>query len=112
MVVNVSRRTGWVRLFLAIACLAALAWALSGLLSHQRSAYHNLSYQEPAIYYAILACLLVTFLAALVGLISGVAGVRHPGDAPGWLFNLVLGLLLAGTLYSAVVAQGYIAYLD
>ncbi|MCR6712628.1 MAG: hypothetical protein NVV57_07975 [Demequina sp.] len=112
MIVNVSKGTGWLRVLLSLASFGAVAWAVYALVGNHGSAYHNMSSQDPVYYYAILICLLVTFLAALIGMISGVAGVRSPGDAPGWVFNLVLVALLAATLWSAVVAFGYIAYLD
>ena len=51
-------------------------------------------------FYAFIALYVVTFLAAVVGIISGVAAVRSPGKAPGWALNIALVVLLAFTLWT------------
>ena len=110
--VNVSRRAGWLRVLLSIACFCAIALTAYGFLGNHRSAFYNMRSMEPVYFYAIGVGLLVTFLAAIVGTISGVAAVRAPGNARGWVLNTVLAVLLALTLFVAQYTQEYVAYLD
>ena len=107
--VNVSRGTGWIRVILAVACFGAVGWGVYLLWKYHDTAYANLShvlvYVHPAVY-------LVTFLAAVVGIISGVVGIRSPGKAPGWILNVALVVLLALTLWACASVQTGIATLD
>ena len=110
--VNVSRGTGWLRVLLSIACFASIGLAVYGFVGNHRSAFYNMRSMEPIHFYASGVGLLVTFLAAIVGLISGVSAVRAPGAARGWVLNTVLALLLALTLFVAQYTQEFVAYLD
>jgi hypothetical protein len=109
MIVNVSRRTGWVRVLLSVACLAALAWAVFRFATNHGSVYNNLG-DDHLYYYVFLGLYLMTFLTVLIGFISGIAGVRKPGDAAGWVFNLALVVFAALNLWSAVLVQGSVVY--
>ena len=100
--VNVSRPTGWICVWLSIACFGALAWAF-----YEFVRWHESVNWAPAglgdIYApAMLVLLVVTFLFAIVGIISGTLGVRSPGNARGWVLNAALAVLLA-----LVVWAGY-----
>ena len=107
--VNVSRGTGWIRVILAVACFAAVGMGVYLLWKYHDTAYKNLAatamYLHPALY-------LVTFLAAVVGIISGVVAIRSPGHERGWVLNVVLLVLMVLTAWSCVVVESGIVTAD
>ena len=103
--VNVSRGSGWIRVILAVACFAALGWAVYAFAMTHESVRWNPAGLGNIYVPSSLVLFGITFLGAVVGAISGVAGVRSPGDAHGWVLNTVLVLLLVTTLWSGHYAQ-------
>jgi len=100
--VNVSRGTGWIRVILAVACFGAVGWGVYLLWKYHDTVYRNLGGLYHFGFYSILALYLVTFLAAVVGVISGASAVRSPGKAPGWILNLALVVLVALTFWACL----------
>ena len=77
-----------------------MGWGAYLLVVNHGTDYWNFGGGSQIRLYAFIALYFVTFLAAVVGLISGVAAVRSPGHAPGWILNVALVALLALTLWT------------
>ena len=110
--VNVSRGAGWLRIVLSVACFAAVAMGVYLLVLNDGMLSWNLDGVRHLQFYAIIALYVVTFLAAVVGTISGVAAARSPGKAPGWALNIALVVLLALTLWTRIAILDAVVFQD
>ena len=103
--VKLSRGAGWIRVILAVACFAALAWAVYAFAITHDSVRWDPTGLGDIYFPSSLVLFGITFLGAVVGAISGVAAVRSPGDGRGWVLNTVLALLLVTTIWSGYYAH-------
>jgi len=110
--VNVSRGTGWIRVILAVAGFGAVALGAYLLVMLNGTLQWNLDGGNDVRFYLFIALYIVTFLAAVVGIISGVAAVRSPGRAQGWALNVGLVVLLALTLWTRSAILDAVVFLD